>query len=79
MNFDTPPNLKEFTRLINEYVQEIGCMYNNSGKISSHDIIGRISVYNEDEDIEYDITAIEIDRLLGCGCPDGLTIVVKKS
>jgi hypothetical protein len=73
-------NLKRFIELINKYEKEIGCTQNEEGNISSHNIEGTITIMEEgvDEDTFYDITEIEIDRLLGCQCAAGITIKVEK-
>ena len=68
--------LKEFyddlTLLKNEVMD-------SEGKVQSHNIIARISVYEDDFNCtSYDIVNLELDHLFGCGCPSGISIIIKK-
>lgn len=74
-------NLKDFVELISKYAEKECCvMDNEKGHISSHSIEGTITIGEETEDdvIFYTIEDIELDYLLGCRCPSGITIKVKR-
>lgn len=73
-------NLKQFIELINRCEKEIGCTQNENGNVYSHDIEGTLYIIEEGEEDDtcYEIEDIEIDYLLGCRCPCGLTIKIKK-
>ena len=73
------PTLKEFTKVFNDYVNEIGCVDNENGYIGSHNIVGRIRVEDiDDYDAEYEIVGLDIGQLGGCGCWSDIIINIKK-
>lgn len=79
MDWDTEPNLKEFTKVFREYVDDIGIDNNPHGFIASHNIIGRIRVEDADDDeTYYNIVGLDMDQLGGCGCTAGIIIRIKK-
>ena len=80
MDFDKEPTLKEFSEVFNKYLNDVGCMDSEKGWIGSHKIVGDVRVYitDEDDDTAFEIVGIEMDQLMGCGCPSGILIKIKK-
>jgi len=79
MDWCKEPNLKQFAEVFQQYLADIGCMDNVHGWIGSHKIVGRIRVIVEnDEDMELDITGLETEQLMGCGCASDISIRVRR-
>jgi hypothetical protein len=81
MDWDKEPTLKEFATAFNQYVDETGvlCGDNPEGWIGSHKITGHIQVIDvSDDDVEYDIVGLDLNQLIGCGCPSDIVIKIKK-
>lgn len=78
MDWDTTPTLKDFDDTYMGYMEDIGGVRTTpTGYIAAHDIVGSITVW-DDDDVAYDITGLEVDQLIGCGCPSGIIIKIKR-
>ncbi len=67
--------IKKFSETVQAYAQDIGC--DGNGNIGSHKIPSHVHFYltnpETGEDQVLALYAIQMDMLMGCGCPDGLT------
>ncbi len=68
--------VSEFLSKIQMYANEIGC--DGKGNIGSHKIPSSVRIRTEDCEGDYELVDIEMDYLIGCGCPSGITIVIRK-
>lgn len=59
---------------LNELNKEIHC---NGKKIASHNLQSSVTIIDEDNQ-SFGIESIELDRLFGCGCPDGVVFNIKR-
>ena len=58
-----------------EFLQrEIGC---DGTRISSHNFASRVRAYCPDTDQTFEVIDVDPTQLPGCGCYDGLTIILK--
>ncbi len=79
----TKPSLKEFADLLNFYIKEcIDISLEQEPKESYHGVFTpasvNVSIIDSNGDYrELRIVDIEIDRLMGCSCGVGLSIIVK--
>ena len=71
------PTVSEFKKHIDSYASEIGC---DGDQISSHKLKSSVSVQTEDpnDDNEYELVGLDISRLMGCGCWDGIVLMINK-
>lgn len=79
MDWNKPPTLKQFVDTFQEYLQDVG-LKGPEGHIASHKIVGGIRVFIDDpnDDTDYDITGLELEYLMGCGCSSDIVIKIKK-
>ena len=70
--------VKEFADLIARCAEEIGC---DGSRIASHKLGSSVAVHCTDpeDDSEYEFVGIDISRLPGCGCWDGIILQFRKS
>ena len=80
MDWEKEPTLAEFAKTFDLYVKEIMNDNDPDEFIYSHRIKGDIRVCNDDDDDDsgFQIVGLELDQLIGCGCPAGIVIKVKK-
>lgn len=75
MKFSEDPTLKQFVKHFNEYVEDI---MDIDGNVNSHKFPANIYVEVEGSDFEYSIKELEVGYMGGCGCPQSITIIIKK-
>jgi hypothetical protein len=75
MKFSQDLTLKEFVKHFNEYVEDI---MDTNGNVNSHTFPARIYVEVEGSDFEYSIKELEVGYMGGCGCPQSITLIIKK-
>jgi hypothetical protein len=69
--------LKDFYRILTEYVNEIGL--NENGGVYSHPTYrANIDFYDEANNQFFDVDEIVLHRLLGCHCPADVIIKLRK-
>lgn len=80
MDWNKEPTLVEFYKTLELYVKEIMNPNDPEEFIYSHKIKGDIRIYLDDDDDEtaYEITGLDLEQLIGCGCPVGISIKIKK-
>lgn len=66
---------KDFLRLVKETSEEVGG--NGIDTIASHQLSPVITVQTEDDN-EYELVNVEVSRLFGCGCADGIVLMIRK-
>lgn len=70
-------NLYQLVTNLNECAKEIGG--NLSTTIASHNTAPTlIVVCDSDDEIYFDVEAIDLNYRFGCMCPDGITIKIRK-
>jgi len=76
------PTLRTFIEYLEHVDKEIGSTRegNEEGYMMSHQVPATIRIHNEDdEDTYYEISEVDIDQFLGCGCWSGITITIKET
>lgn len=68
--------VSEFKKTIDWMADDIQC--DGNGSIGSHRVPSSVDFYVEDDDSEYELVDIDIQRLGGCGCASGITIRLKR-
>ena len=73
---EKPLTLKEFFDRLNSIIEEIG----GADKVASHTYAPflRVSIDDPYDNNEYEIVNLEPDMHLGCGCWNGVNIVLRK-
>lgn len=67
--------VSELLETIQFYKNEICC---DKEKIASHDIKSRVIFFDEENEKYYKVKEIQPSRLFGCGCWDGIVILLKE-
>lgn len=68
--------VKPFAEQVAGYAQEVQC--DGAGRIGSHKIPSAVNVRLEGSDHDFSLAEIELDFLGGCGCPCGITLVIRQ-
>ena len=74
--FDEEPTLKIFKEDFDKNCDEIGI--SSEGYIGSHKIKGSIGISCINNNKDYKIVGLDIDRLMGCGCWSGIIIEIEE-
>lgn len=80
MNTECKPiSFEDFDKSYRTIVEEIGLK--EDGTIASHPLKPDIYVYSNDptDDYDYEVVAVEPTMMLGCGCWDGVRIIISRS
>ena len=75
MKFSEDLTLKEFVDSFSWHVNDI---MDANGNVNSHKFPARIYVEVEGSDLEYSIKELEVGYMMGCGCPQSITIIIKE-
>lgn len=78
-NNNEPLTFEDFDKSYRMIVEEIGLK--GDGTIASHPLKPDIHIYSDDptDDYDYDIVAVEPKIMLGCGCWDGIRIIISRA
>lgn len=69
------PSIKQFLTKFNKYADDISV---DGETVNSHTLKTTVEVTCVNCDESYKIVALEVDRLMGCGCSSGIRILVAK-
>lgn len=69
---------KDFHDQVAMITKEIGC--DGKGSIGSHKLPSTVSVSVDDpnDDSDYELVGLDVDRLPGCGCWSGIVLKIRR-
>lgn len=69
--------VKQFRNSVDALADEIGC--DGNGNIGSHKIRSQVIISCENSDDDFEFVELRPTGLPGCGCWDGIRIIIRKT